>query len=149
MARPRTVRGFTLVEMMVTMSILAIVAASAAPSMTDFVAAQRVKSAASDLFMALQRARSEAIKRNGPAVIAPAGAWAGGWTVTAGGTTVDTHEPTETRGDLRARCCHLRRPWPRDSRSARVLRNITQYDDRALRTRNLSGQPVVSGAACA
>ena len=83
-------RGFTLIELMVTVSVLAILLAVAAPSFSSFVAGQKVKSASNDLTTALILARSEAIKRNADIVIAPvtADSWASGWSVTAAGTTL-------------------------------------------------------------
>lgn len=87
---PRIGRGFTLIELMVTVSVLAIVLAVAAPSFSEFVAGQKVKTAANDLTTALILARSEAIKRNADIVVAPvtADTWASGWNVTAAGTTL-------------------------------------------------------------
>ena len=81
-------RGFTLIELMVTVSVLAILLAVAAPSFSEFVAGQKVKTAANDLTTALILARSEAIKRNADIVVAPvtADTWASGWNVTAAGT---------------------------------------------------------------
>jgi len=86
----RIVRGFTLIELMVTVTVLAILLAVAAPSFTSFIAGQKVKSASNDLTTALILARSEAIKRNADIVIAPvnANSWVGGWSVTAAGTAL-------------------------------------------------------------
>jgi type IV fimbrial biogenesis protein FimT len=82
--------------MMVALALLGILAAMAMPSFADFIARQRAKNAASDLFTSLLRARSEAIKRNGSMIIAPkAGNWAQGWTVVQVATTqapMDDHE---------------------------------------------------------
>ena len=86
----RSERGFTLIELIVTVSVLAMVLTVAAPSFTSFVAGQKVKSASNDLTTALILARSEAIKRNADIVITPVvtDTWASGWSVTAGGTTL-------------------------------------------------------------
>jgi len=91
--RKHALAGFTLTELMVSVSILAIAATSAAPSMTAFVASQRVKSVASDLYSDLQRARSEAIKRNASVVLAPSGAWAEGWQITAESAVLGVQGP--------------------------------------------------------
>lgn len=84
MVTPRAARlaGFTLIELMVVVTVLGILSALAAPSMTRLIAAQRVRSIASDLHIALVKARSEAIKRNAAVTIAPtAGDWNAGWSV--------------------------------------------------------------------
>lgn len=87
-----TSRGFTLVEMMVTIAVLSILLAIAVPDFRQMLASERVRSANSDMFSALLLARSEAIKRNGNVKLVPASntSWAGGWTVQAGGNTVQT-----------------------------------------------------------
>ena len=72
--------GFTLIELMVVMSILAVLASLAAPSMSKLIATQRLRSAAGDMHLALVKARSEAVKRNKDVTIsAQGGSWAAGW----------------------------------------------------------------------
>ena len=90
----RSASGFTLIELMVTLSIAAVLAAIAVPSFRDFLAGQRVKTAAYDISYTLANVRSEALKRNANVVMAPAsGGWQNGWTVTAtGGAVVSGHE---------------------------------------------------------
>jgi type IV fimbrial biogenesis protein FimT len=90
-AAPR-IRGFTLVEMMTVLAVVAILLTVAAPSFSDFIVTQRIRNASYELFADLSYARSEALKRNGTVDVASASgtsAWAGGWTisVTASGTT--------------------------------------------------------------
>jgi type IV fimbrial biogenesis protein FimT len=75
-------RGFTLVEMMVVIGIVAILAAIAAPNMGAMIKRQRIKTAAFDVFASLTYARSEAIKRNTTVTITPiASDWAKGWQI--------------------------------------------------------------------
>ena len=57
-------RGFTLVELLTVVSMVAILAAIAVPSFRQLIAAQRVRSATSALTESLWLARAEATKRN-------------------------------------------------------------------------------------
>lgn len=58
-------RGFTIVELMVTVAVLAILASIAAPSMQGLIRGMALESSANELAAGLQFARSEAIRRNG------------------------------------------------------------------------------------
>lgn len=67
-AKPRALRpqlGFTVIELMVVVSILAILVALAAPSFTPLIERWRIRQAVSGLESAMYFARSEAIKRGG------------------------------------------------------------------------------------
>jgi len=78
----RAVRGFTMVELLIVLSILAILAAIAAPNMGTMIRTQRVKTASFDVFSSLIYARSEAVKRNTSVTITPAsGGWQNGWAI--------------------------------------------------------------------
>jgi type IV fimbrial biogenesis protein FimT len=80
--RLRPARGFTLLEMMVVLVIAVILAGMAGPSFTQMIAAQRVRSAGTDIYAALVKARSEAIKRNANVTLTPkAGGWQNGWQI--------------------------------------------------------------------
>ena len=85
--------GFTLIELLITVAVLGIVMTMAAPSFVDFINKNRLKSAAFDLLVSLNYARSEAIKRNTDATLTPAaGGWSSGWSVQAGGQTSKVYE---------------------------------------------------------
>ena len=65
----RHVAGFTAIELMVVVSIVAILAALAGPSFTLLIENWRVRESAEQLQSTLHYARSEAIKRGGRVVI--------------------------------------------------------------------------------
>lgn len=92
-APPPSVRGFTLIELMVVVAVLVVLSTVAAPSFSTFILGQRVKTASFDLASSMLLARSEAIKRNTDVTIAPADSgsgWAGGWKVTVTAASVTT-----------------------------------------------------------
>ena len=85
-------RGFTAIEMMVVVVIVAILTAIAVPNMLAMIRNQRIKTAAFDVFASLTFARSEAVKRNSAVTLTPnAGDWVKGWTITdANGNVLKT-----------------------------------------------------------
>ncbi|QQX84805.1 GspH/FimT family pseudopilin [Cupriavidus necator] len=86
-------RGFTLIELMATVAIAAILMSVGTPYFREFVLGSRIRAAADDLMSTLVYARSEAIKRNADVTVAPeAGGWKNGWTVTAGAAVLSRHE---------------------------------------------------------
>lgn len=76
-------RGFTLIELMVVVALVAILLALAAPSLRDFAANQALAGATSDLMGASMTARAAAIGRNAETVIEPEDGvdWLSGWRV--------------------------------------------------------------------
>ena len=91
-------RGFTIIEILVVVAVLAIFAALAAPSLSDTLAAVAVKGAQTDFYSTLIAARSEAIKRRANATIAPVGAdWTTGWTVIVNGNTFQKVDQLKSR----------------------------------------------------
>ena len=81
--------GFTMVEMMIVVLIIAILSAFAVPAMKSMIRTQQVKTISFDIFASLTLARSEAIKRNINVTMAPlGGGWTTGWTVTDGNGNV-------------------------------------------------------------
>ena len=88
--------GFSLIELMIVVALVAIMAGLAAPSFRSFISGQRVKTAASDVATAAVFARSEAIKRNANVTITPvtsgAGGWKDGWSVAVGATQLSQQQ---------------------------------------------------------
>ncbi|HKX43450.1 MAG TPA: GspH/FimT family pseudopilin [Burkholderiaceae bacterium] len=60
---PKPWRGFTLVELMVTLTVLAILLSLAAPSFSTLVASNRITTEANELIGTLNLTRAEAIRR--------------------------------------------------------------------------------------
>ncbi len=73
-------RGFTLVELMITIAILAIVVGIAAPSFSSLIERNRLTSTTNQLLGFLTEARVEAIKRSAVVRVeqATTGTWSGG-----------------------------------------------------------------------
>jgi len=66
---PQRKAGFTLVELMVTISVLAILVALAVPSFTGVINGNRLTAQANEVVVTLQMARSEAVRRNARVVV--------------------------------------------------------------------------------
>lgn len=89
--RPRRAqRGFTLIEAMITITVMLVLITVAVPSFRDVTHRSQLRSAANDLVASVHFARSEAIKRNAPVTMcissdgvncAASGGWQQGWIV--------------------------------------------------------------------
>ena len=80
-------RGFTIIELMVAVVVVAILAVVAAPAFGEYFAAQRVKSAAEELLTDLQFARLESVQKNADITLTMNSS---GYTITRGAATVKT-----------------------------------------------------------
>nr|WP_264080799.1 GspH/FimT family pseudopilin [Paracidovorax avenae] len=76
----RHARGFTLIELMVTMVLVAVLLRIGIPSFVSFQRNSELTSAANGLLSSVNSARTEAMKRNMNAGVVPASgsSWAGG-----------------------------------------------------------------------
>ena len=89
-------RGFTLIELMVTISVMAILLMIAVPSFNDATLGSKLGSYANNLVAGAHLARSEAIKRNAVVTLCvssngtscASGGWEQGWIVLAADGTV-------------------------------------------------------------
>lgn len=78
--------GFTLVELMITLAVAAILATAAVPSFISMIASNRVTSASNELVTALNLAKSEAVRSGRDTLLCKSnngvdcgGAWSNGW----------------------------------------------------------------------
>ncbi len=74
-------KGFTLLEMMTTISVMSVLALVASPSMGPFIAKQRMKAVAQDMADSIQMARSEALANGSRYQLTPVNSrdWSAGW----------------------------------------------------------------------
>ena len=71
-----------MVELMVTLSVAAILAVVSVPSFTNMIVASEMRSAATTVALAMTKARSEASKRGATVTVTPnSGDWAKGWVI--------------------------------------------------------------------
>jgi type IV fimbrial biogenesis protein FimT len=98
-------RGFTLIEMMIAITVAAILLMIAVPSFRNASLSSQLRSAANDFIVSTNFARSEAIKRGAAVTMCvstdgsscAAGGWEQGWIVLSG-TIVLQHESAAPSG---------------------------------------------------
>ncbi len=106
---PRPASGFTLVELLVSIAVLAVILGIAVPSFMSTMANSRLTGAANELLAAIQQARMEALRRGMRVTLCPsddgancAGNWNDGWIMftdpSAGGPAVDAGSAILARG---------------------------------------------------
>lgn len=156
--------GFTLIELMITIAIGAILMAIAVPSFQSLIEDQRTMSQANDLTGSLQLARSEAVKRGRAVSVTPTGGnFSNGWTLTTtdqlgNAVTLRVHDPLD-RVTASPAAALIFNPLGQVSSTAVAVQNSYQFQ---LRPRNcaagelknrlisisLSGRTSVSRSAC-
>jgi type IV fimbrial biogenesis protein FimT len=80
---PAHFRGFTLIELMVVMTLVAVLSAIAVPSFRDLLLNQRLAASTSEFVAALSLARTEALKRSQTVTLTSktSKGWGNGWEV--------------------------------------------------------------------
>lgn len=97
-------RGFTLVELMVAIAVLAVLVSLAVPSMTEALLGSKLSSYANSLSSSALLSRSEAIKRNVPVTLCASSggtscesvSWEQGWIVVSGTTVIHRQEAAQS-----------------------------------------------------
>jgi len=105
LARNRMQRGFTIVELMVSLTLMSMLIYMAVPAFRDAGLPSQLRAIANGMVAATQVARSEAIKRNATVTLCVSsdgatcgtGNWQQGWIVISG-TTVLHSEPATPSG---------------------------------------------------
>jgi type IV fimbrial biogenesis protein FimT len=148
--------GFTLVELIIVVTIVGVLAGIGVPAFSNLIAIQRASSAATDLYVALATARSEAIKRNVDVTIAQkSGGWTNGWTIV---DPADTSKKILEANGLSGAAITasltsiVYQSSGRVSGSTRPAFAITMTSGTSTQSKNvcvdLSGRPFVSTSSC-
>jgi type IV fimbrial biogenesis protein FimT len=94
MTHTRNTKGFTIVELMVSLAVAAILMGVALPAFNDFIRQRTMASRINDLVLAVTYARSEAVRRGQRVSLERIGAdddneWGGGYCVVLAGSDCD------------------------------------------------------------
>jgi type IV fimbrial biogenesis protein FimT len=131
--------GFTLVELIVSIAIVAILASLAAPGLREWVIGSRVKKAAADLHFGLLVARSEAINRGVQVTIRPKdnADWKNGWVIEfpLAGTPTTLRSGDSFPQDLNSVVTPLSVVFNSDGRTATSALFVFQRSDKSVATR--------------
>lgn len=104
---PPSQRGFTIIELMTTVIVLAVLTTIVGPQIREFLVNSTVTANANDLVVSLNLARAEAVKRGRVVEVIPTPTWDQGWEIRAQDQdgnfgTISTHDPLKEGYTLRA-----------------------------------------------
>ncbi|MBP9655388.1 MAG: GspH/FimT family pseudopilin [Rhodocyclaceae bacterium] len=124
---PSFVYGFTLVELLITIAIVAILLGYGVPSLSGFIADQRVRTAVADIYHDLIFARADALGNTRQVIIEQriANDWKEGWTICVDNT------PRNGQCDLPAEeILKITQPLPGER--LRVCTNVADFAQRIV-----------------
>lgn len=81
MIKSNKTQGFTLLELMITLAVAAIMMSIALPSFMSLIRDSRMTANTNDFLTALNYARSEAVTRNVDVIVQSNGSWEAGWDI--------------------------------------------------------------------
>lgn len=90
--------GFTLIELMITIAVVAVMATLVVPSFRDLIAANRLTTETNDFIAAVNKARSEAIKRSRSVrltAVSDSSDWGDGWIIWVDNNDNDSYDTGE------------------------------------------------------
>lgn len=127
--------GFTLIELMITLAVLGVLIAVAAPSFTNLVASNRASSVSTEVAGAIMFARAEAVKRGKRVTMCKSvttdqaspicdasgsSSWANGWLIFTDTGTIGTVDGTDVR-------LRVAQPAIRDGSIVSSISNFNNY----------------------
>lgn len=141
-------------ELLIVLAIVGILTSLAAPSFSQFIKSQKIKSMATDLNASLSLARSEAVKRNKNVTLLPttAGSWQNGWQIEDPdnvGNNIQVHSAFAGL-TVTGPASVIYRSSGRISGTAAPAFNLSAagVSDQRCVSVDLSGRPYVKAAAC-
>ena len=77
------IQGFTLVELLITLTVGALLLAWGIPNYRDFKLRKQISDTANEVVYSMTQARAEAIRYGTDVRVSPSGTWQNGWTTTS------------------------------------------------------------------